>query len=250
VSRISRIACLALVACFSAAPAFAGKVAKIDLTAYLDGHPQQGDFRVYARDDGASVMAQVLQAVELPKSTVFESQYDEDGQTEVDVNELVHGKEARVGTIALEPDIALVIAKPKKVESFVFVPGKPQKYKLGFKILYQGQKAGKATLAGFTTFVGFVMAVPGAGQVFGDFNPTPLGTMPVAQFHREQTLTFKVGKDTFGTSSVSDYWVTLERGTVRREYMAQSFENGVPTSTFGPYVYTLDHGEEAGVPFP
>jgi hypothetical protein len=227
----------------AAPPAFAGKVAKVDLTPYLDGDAHVGDFRVYDRDDGATVTSEVTEVVELKKSTLLASDYTEDGHVETDFGEIVHGKEFRVGSVLRDSGVSFLVPKPKRVEPFFLAPGVPQKFKIGYSLVLQGRRAGHATRAGTVTFVGFVQEVPGT-------NPLGASAHPIAQFHREQTLTVKVGKTVFVTTSTGDSWVTLEYGTVRRTDQAQSFKNGVPTSTFGPFVYTLDHGQFNGTPFP
>ena len=230
---------VALVLLAAPAPAWAGKVAKVDLTEYLDGDPQVGDFAVYNRSDGATERDDIIQSVELKKSTLYEEQSTEDGTVQTGIEEVVHGKEGRIGTMSVGDNIDLVLAKPKRVESFKYTPSVPQKYKVGFKVVFQGQRAGKATLAGASTFVGFSDTIPG-------FAPPP---EPAAMFHREETLTVKAGRSVFVITATSDTWDTIEHGTVRREYFSQSFQDGAPLETFGPYVYTLDHGQDGGVPF-
>jgi hypothetical protein len=245
-SRARWLGYLVALVCLAPAPAaFAGKVAKVDLTAYLDGDPQVGDFRVYSRDDGGTLRFDVIQSVELKKSTLFAEEATEDGTVETDVSELVHGKEFRMGTVTTG-DITLFLAKPKRIESFRYAPGVPQKFKVGLKVLFQGQRAGKATVAGTSTFVG--LEDPNAIPAFNPaFNAS---AAPLAHFHREETLTIKAGRTVFTAISTSDSWDTLDSGTVREEYFSQSFQDGVPLHTFGPYVYTLDHGQDGGVPYP
>src|SRR5262249_4292095 len=127
----------------------------------LDGDPHLGDFRVYDRDDGASVRSEVVQVLEQKKATLFATSFTEDGHVETDVGQLVHGKEFRAGSVLTDQGISFINAKPKRVESFLFAPGVPQKFKVGYSIVFQGHRVGHATFAGTVTFVGFVSEVPG-----------------------------------------------------------------------------------------
>jgi hypothetical protein len=227
-----------------AGPALAGKVAKVDLTHYLDGHPVVGDFRIYDRDDGQTLETQVTQVTELKTSTRYELQTTEAGQSENEIDEIVHGKEFRVGSEFLESGVDFVTAKPKRIESFQFAPGVPQKAKIGLSVLVNGERAGKATLVAETTFVGFESAVPGVAA------PQGAAAAQIAHLHRDQTLTIKSGHNVFQTISTSDVWIDPSLGSARVERSAQSFENGAQTSTFGPFVYTFSHGQHNGVPYP
>ncbi len=216
----------------------AAKVAKVDLTDYLDSFPQVGDFRVYNRSDGETLTGEILDLLEHKKSTEYETEYNDAGELEQDFSEIVHGKEDRVGT-AIAGDVVFAVAHPKRVQSFLVVPGRPQKYKIGLTVFYQGTKAGRATLAGANTFVGF------------ESISTPLGDfVQVAHMHREQTLTVKIGHSVLLAVSTSDSWVTLELGTVFVHRLSQSYEDGVALEAFGPFDYTFDHGQYQGVPVP
>ena len=236
---LSALACLAL-----ATPAVAGKIAKVDLTHYLDGHPVVGDFRVYDRDDGQTLESQVIGVDELAKATLYQVETTEAGVTDDETDEVVHGKELRVGSdIEVESGIDF-LTKPKRIESFQFVPGVPQKAKIGLQVTYQGHHVGKATLAAATTFVGFESSVPGTEA------PQGTGTAQIVHLHRDETLTVKIGHDLFQTVSSADSWIDPTHGTQRIERSGQAFHNGVQTSTIGPFVYTFSHGQHNGVPYP
>jgi hypothetical protein len=216
----------------------AAKVAKVDLTEYLDGFPQVGDFRVYNRSDGETLTSTLLDLVEQKKATDYETEYDDAGDIEDDFTETVHGKEDRIGTIVLGP-VTFVAAHPKRFQTFVFVPGKPQKFKIGMTVFYQGTKAGRATIAGANTFVGFEPI------------STPLGDFTqVAHMHNDQTLTVKVGHSILRAVSSSDSWISAEFGTVLVKRMSQSYQDGVPQQPFGPFEYTFDHGQYKGIAIP
>jgi hypothetical protein len=216
----------------------AAKVAKVDLTEYLDGFPQVGDFRVYNRNDGETETANLLSVLENKKSTDYETEFNDAGDIEDDFTETVHGKEDRVGRI-VSGDITFVAPHPKRVQSFVLVPGKPQKFKIGMTVFFQGAKAGKATIAGANTFVGL------------ESISTPLGDFTqVAHIHHDQTVTVKVGHSILQAISTSDSWISLELGTVRVDRMSQTYQDGVPQQTFGPFEYTFDHGQYQGVAIP
>lgn len=242
--RVRRVLCLAsvlaLVGLGFAGESTAAKAQKVDLTEYLDGFPQPGDFRVYNRSDGETLRSEVLDLLEHKKSTELLYEVSEAGDVQQEIDEIVHGKEARVGS-AFFGDLAFVIAHPKRIQSFRVVPGRPQKYKIGLKVFYQGERAGKATLAGTSMFVGFELLL--------DSTLNRRGIWEGAHLHREQTLTVKVGHSVFKTVSTSDAWITLELGTVRVERVSQSYQDGVFLETFGPFEYTFDHGQYQGVPF-
>jgi hypothetical protein len=236
---LSALACLAL-----AAPAVAAKVAKVDLSQYLDGHPVVGDFRVYDRDDGQTLESRVIEVDELAKSTLVQVETTEAGNTSDETDEIVHGKELRVGSeLELESGIDF-LAKPKRIESFQFVPGVPQKARIGLQVTFQGRHVGNAALAAATTFVGFESSVPGTGA------PPATDTPQIVHLHRDETLTVKIGHDVFKTVSSSDRWIDPTHGTQRVERSGQAFKNGVQTSTIGPFVYTFSHGQHDGVPYP
>lgn len=220
-----------------AGEAAAGKVQKVDLTDYLDGHPVVGDFRIYDRDDGETLEIDTTQVTELRKSTRYMVQINEAGDIQTGIDEIVHGKEFRVGS-EFAGDLALVTAKPKKIESFLFAPGVPQKAKIGLTVFFQGSKVGKATLAASTTFVGFESVVPEGTTA----------TPQIAHMHREETLTIKGGGTVIVQNSVSDSWIDPVLGTLRMQRSVESFQDGSPSSTFGPFVYTFDHGQHDGVP--
>jgi hypothetical protein len=215
------------------------KPAKVDLTAYLDGDPQVGDFRAYQRDDGADRTATVYAATELKKSVVFATRVVEDGDdTGADVTELVHGKEERFGSTFYPSGLSFVVSRPKRALPFQLAPGVPVKFKIGFKAVISGRKVGSATLAGNTVFVGFESVT------------THLGTFDqAAHFQRHETLTLKGADVPTHVDSVSDFWVSLELGTVLSHIQQQVFRNGVLDSTFGPYDYEFDHGVYQGTPF-
>jgi hypothetical protein len=237
-----RVLCLAavfaLVGVGLAGESAAATVEKVDLTDYLDAFPEIGDFRVFNRSDGQTLRSELLDLLEHKKSTEYETEYDDAGMLEQDFSEVVHGKEDRVGT-AIAGDVVFAVPHPKRVQSFLVVPGKSQKYKIGMRVFYQGARAGKATLAGANTFVGF------------ESISTPLGDFAqVAHMHREQTLTVKVGHSVLLAVSTSDSWVTLELGTVFVHRLSQSYEDGVALEAFGPFDYTFDHGQYQGFPVP
>lgn len=233
--------CLCVVAALAFAPAGESRAGppKVDLTAYLDGHPQVGDFWEIARSDGESVRQELLHSVDQRKSTLLMYQVTEAGDDHREIEELVHGKERRLGSVFYPNGVTLFVGRPKRIQSFRVVPGKAQRYKVGMQVYYQNQRAGRATLARTSTFVGF------------ESISTPLGDFDsVARFHREQTLTLKVGGSIFQTVSTSDSWIDAAFGTVRLDYVSSSFEDGTPTSTFGPFTYQLQSGQYQGLPFP
>lgn len=232
---------LCLAAVFAFAPtgeSWAGPP-KVDLTEYLDGHPQVDDFWLIARSDGESVREDLLDLLEHKKSTEYLYQVNEAGDEHREIEELVHGKERRIGSVFYPNGVTLFVARPKRFQSFRVVPGKPQRYKVAMKVYYQDQRAGSATLVRTSTFVGFEpISTP-----LGDFDSA-------AHFHREQTLTLKVDGSVFTTVSTADSWIPPGPGSVRLDYGSTSFEDGVQTSTFGPFTYTLESGQYEGVPFP
>jgi len=221
----------------------AAQPAKIDLTDNFDGFPHIGDFRVYNRSDGQTLRTEILDLREHKKSTEYETEYDEAGDLEQDFSETVHGKENRVASV-ISGDVVFATARPKRVQSFLVVLGKPQKFKVGFAVFYQGRRAGKATLAGTSTFVGF------EPWMIPPLDPyTPPATLQSAHMHREQTFTIKVGHSVFKSVSTSNAWITLERGTVLIDRVTQSYQDGVLQETIG-FVYAFDHGLYQGVPYP
>jgi hypothetical protein len=237
--------CLLVFLCLAlAGEAAAGKVAKVDLTAYLDGDPVVGDFRVYDRSDGQTLESEITDVTELKNSTRYMFQSTEAGVVQNGISEVVHGKEFRIGSEFLSSDLAFVIGKPKKIESFFFVPGVPQKAKIGFTAFFQGRRAGKVTLSVATTFVGFESAVPDAVVPAGTAQPQ------IVHLHRDETRTIRSGGNVFQTISTSETWIDPQLGTLRFDYSSQSFENGSPSSTFGPFTYTFSHGQHNGVPYP
>jgi len=108
-------------------------------------------------------------------------------------------------------------------------------------VFYQGHRVGKATVVSATTFVGFEASV-------SSFTPPPGPDPQIAHFHRDETVTTKLGPDVFQTVSTSDYWMDPRFGTLIRQRSGQSYKNGTPTTAIGPYVYTFDHGQHDGVP--
>ncbi|MFI5317118.1 MAG: hypothetical protein ACHQ6T_15560 [Myxococcota bacterium] len=243
--RTQVAACLAAALTFgAAAESVAAKVAKVDLTGYLDGSPQIGDFKIYDRSDAKTLESQVIDLVELKKSTEYLYEITEAGNVEREVGETVHGKEARTGSVFFpdaNPPFAFVVAHPKRVQSFFVVPGKPQKFKIGLAVISQGQRFGKAVLAGATTFVGFEPP-----PVIPDFNPSQ---ELLAHLHREETLTVKLGGSVFLTVQESDSWISPSLGTVLMTRKGQTYQDGVPGDAIGPYTYTFDNGVYHGVPY-
>ncbi|HKC51206.1 MAG TPA: hypothetical protein VKF60_10470 [Myxococcota bacterium] len=231
-------AVLALVCLGQARGSAAATPETVDLTPYLDGFPEIGDFHMFNRSDGQTLRAEILDVREGKKSTGYETEYDEAGDLEQEFSETVHGQEERLGS-AISGDLVFATRRPKRVQSFVVVPGMPQSFKVGSALFYHGRRAGKATLAGTSTFVGFEPV------------STPLGDFAeAAHFHREQTFTIKVHHSVFQTISISDSWITVEFGTVFAHREAHSYQDGFPLETFGPFDYTLDHGQYQGVPYP
>jgi hypothetical protein len=211
---------------------------RVDLTAYLDSYPETGDFRFYTRSDGGSYLVQINDAVESKNATSVVESTTEDGTTASEVAELIHGRELREGSSflgALE-----LVGALRRTLPFRLALGKPQPFRLGFKVLFQGVRAGKATAVGTRTFLGF-------GSV-----TTPLGTFNnAAHILSSLTLTIKTtGPVTTIAMSTTDAWYVVGLGGVAFTRSTQTYQNGALISSKGPFDYAFDHGAYRGVPQP
>jgi hypothetical protein len=231
------VLCLAAVLAFALTGESWAGPPKVDLTEYLDSHPVAGDFRYFNRSDGGFRLVEIMSATELKKSTLVFDALTEDGATNYEYDEIVHGKEARAGSTFVG-DLSLIVSRPKRILPFRLTPGKPTRFKLGMSVVFQGARVGKATFSGATTFLG----IESLDSAFGTFD--------AAHLRYARTLTIKVNSSVLMVLSSQDAWVTRELGTLVYTFVADTYQDGVFLERSGPYEYTFDHGRYQGVDFP
>jgi hypothetical protein len=242
-SRARPVLCLAaalvVAGLLSAAESEAAAPQQVDLTAYLDGTPQVGDFRIYDRSDGQTYRSDVMDVIEHAASTEIVLKVTEAGAVTQETDELRHGKEERLGS-TISGDFTFELAHSKRVQSFRVTPGKPRIYKFRLKVMHLGVRVGTATLVDRSTFVGFET-----------IDASPLGTFDNAAHMRvHRTVTIRIGTVVHQNVVTTDTWVTVALGPVRVHRVTDEFQDGDFVRTIGPFDYTFNHGTYQGVPQP
>jgi hypothetical protein len=236
-SWLAVLACVAALVTGLASPSRAA-APKVDLSDYFGGTPDEGDFRVFVAD-GQDDITNTASTVSVDGGRIDVLVTTTQGSSvQTDVQVFVEGKGGYQGT-ETQDDLTFPLAKPKLVQPILMAIGKPFKYKLTSKFLFQGSRAGKSVFSGTVTLLGF------------EDISTPLGDFPqAAHFSGAQKQVLKGGGQKVAIIGTSEYWVSREHGTVRRITQSRLFENGVQVDEHPPTEWLLDHGVSHGVAFP
>ena len=218
----------------------AGATAKVDLSTFFSDGDQVGDFRVYPGSDGTVRRSELVAMGTVGKKVSFLIRHLEDGvEKSLEEEFLAPGKKLFLGD-AQAGNVVVDMSGPKPTFPLHVVPGKPYRFKATGRLIYLGQRVGKAKVAGTTTFVGF------------EAHASPsFASDHAARIEAVRTLSYVVrGAPTLTALTETTSWVTETYGTLGYTTRTRIFQDGVLTDDSGVVDYELESGVFAGVPLP